>query len=563
MASETMVNCREPEVGDLKSEPDESSYMLRNKRSPPSTNHGLHQHQQQGRQRRTFDDSWAWYVVGGCAFANFLLPGMLRSFGPDVLDGFVEVHKLEFENRSVVGCRWIPATFHLTFFIAGSLSGLLCKLISHRAVTFWGGLLASVGMMSSSFANSISHLYISYGIMVGFGAGLCYSAGILIINEYFVKHRGLANGLSLAGTAIGALALPPYLEFLTFSYGYRGGILIVSGIMLNTLACSLTYKPAVVDRAIQQDEVTCTRPPCVSSSPPTTSINAMAVTTTALRAATDLYYAAVVSSPSPPLLKPKTTAAAAATASSTDDEDDGDGDDEDEDDDDNDKRLKHVLWRRWLRRQRPRCGGSPFAEFLAVSAVHAISHLAYATAVPARGAALHLAAAEAVGRLVAPTASDLLSSGGSASVYLYAAVMAAGGAVLLTGGAAAESDVDPFQWSRPTQWSGSLVAAFGLASGAAVGLEPLVAVQVLGREWLATSYSATLLGKGAAQLAVDLFLQRPSASAGDGQWPPISPYLLYAFGSCLVSIAATWTAAFLVKRHYATKTRCSRYVRTA
>lgn len=88
--------------------------------SPSSTIRDQHhQHPEYEHQHRTFDDSWAWYVVGGCAFANFLLPGMLRSFGPDVLNGFVEVHKLEFENRSVVGCRWIPATFHLTFFIAG------------------------------------------------------------------------------------------------------------------------------------------------------------------------------------------------------------------------------------------------------------------------------------------------------------------------------------------------------------------------------------------------------------------------------------------------------------
>ncbi|KAF0753004.1 Uncharacterized protein FWK35_00028919 [Aphis craccivora] len=562
MANETMVSCREPEAGDSKSEPDESSYMLRDKRSSPSsTIRGqYHQHPEYEHQHRTFDDSWAWYVVGGCAFANFLLPGMLRSFGPDVLDGFVEVHKLEFENRSVVGCRWIPATFHLTFFIAGSLSCLLCKLISYRAVTFWGGLLASAGMMSSSFANSILHLYISYGVMVGFGAGLCYSAGILIVNEYFDKHRGLANGLSLAGAAFGALAMPPYLEFLTISYGYRGGILIVSGMMLNTLACSLTYKPAVADgRSVQQDETACSSRPSASSLP-TTSINARAVTTTAFRAATDLYYAAVVSSPSPPLLKPKTTTAEATT---TDDEEDED----DDDDDDSSPNPKNTRWRRWLRRRRPRLS-RPAAEFLAVSAVHAIGHLAYATAAPARGAALHLAAAEAAGRLIAPAASDALSPGGgsAASVYLYAAAVAVGGTVLLTGAAAAESNVDPFlQWSRPAQWSGSLVVAFGLAFGAAVGLEPLVAVHVLGRQWLAASCSATLLGKGAAQLAVDLFLQRPPPPPSAGLSTPvtISPYALYALGSCLVATAAAWTAAFLVKRHYAAKTGCSRYVRTS
>lgn len=325
--------------------------------------------------------------------------------------------------------------------------------------------------------------------------------------------------------------------------------------MLNTLACSLTYKPAVTDGgAIQQDETTYSRPSASSS--PTTSINARAVTTTAFRAATDPYYAAVVSSPSPPLLKPKTTTAEATT---TDDEEDGD------DDDDGGPNPKNTRWRRWLKRRRPRLS-RPAAEFLAVSAVHAVGHLAYATAAPARGAALHLAAAEAAGRLIAPAASDALShpgGGSAASVYLYAAAVAVGGTVLLTG-AAAESNVDPFlQWSRPAQWSGSLVVAFGLAFGAAVGLEPLVAVHVLGRRWLAASCSATLLGKGAAQLAVDLFLQRPPPSAGRSTPVTISPYALYALGSCLVATAAAWTAAFLVKRHYAAKTGCSRYVRTA
>lgn len=252
-------------------------------------------------------------------------------------------------------------------------------------------------------------------------------------------------------------------------------------------------------------------------------------------------------------------------------DDDDDDDDDDYDDDDDDKHLKNAHWRRWLRWRHPQFGGTPAAEFLAVSVVHAISHLAYATAAPARAAALQLAAAEAAGRFIAPAASDLLSPGGSASIYMYAAVVAVGGTVLLAGTAAAQSDTDPFQWplrsAAHAQWSASLVVAFGMASGAAVGLEPLVAVRALGREQLAASCSATLLGKGAAQLTVDLFLRRPAAGQSSpgrgGHWPPISPCVLYALGSVLVATTAAWTAAFLVRRHYASKTGCSRYVRTA
>lgn len=321
--------------------------------------------------------------------------------------------------------------------------------------------------------------------------------------------------------------------------------------MLNALPCSLTYKPATAtDETIQQNEATCTRP--IASSPPTISINGRAATTAAaFRVASDLYYATVVSSPSPPLLKSK------AAACSTDDEDE-------DDDDDDEEHLTNTRWWWRLMLLHPRLCGRPMAELLAVSAVHAISHLAYAAATPARATALQLAAAEVAGRLFAPIASDLLSPGGSTSIYLYAAVLAVGGTVLLTGAAAAaDSDTDPFQWSQSShaQWSASLVVALGLASGAAVGLEPLVAVRALGRERFATSCSATLLGKGAAQLAVDLFLQRPSTGHVK-QWPPVSPCALYALGSILVATAAAWTAAFLVKHHYTDHIGCSRYVRT-
>lgn len=44
---------------------------------------------------------------------------------------------------------------------------------------------------------------------------------MLIVNEYFDRRRGLANGLSLVGTTVGSVILPPYFKFLTSSYGYR------------------------------------------------------------------------------------------------------------------------------------------------------------------------------------------------------------------------------------------------------------------------------------------------------------------------------------------------------
>lgn len=61
----------------------------------------------------------------------------------------------------------------------------------------------------------------SYGILVGTGAGLSFPPGIFIVTSYFVKYRGLANGIAISGSALGSIILPPFLRFLLETYGYR------------------------------------------------------------------------------------------------------------------------------------------------------------------------------------------------------------------------------------------------------------------------------------------------------------------------------------------------------
>lgn len=331
--------------------------------------------------------------------------------------------------------------------------------------------------------------------------------------------------------------------------------------MLNTLACALTYKPVQDEHAAAVrfvDTMTSSRSSINArvatvvrdtdeyytdaDSCCTTSINSMrSRVDTTTDAATDIvmtdeYYADVVVSS--PLLEQHHV------------------------------HRDHVT-KRLVARFRRSFGGRPATVFLAVSAVNALSELAYGAFVATStrrpsdtNVALWLAAADATGRVLVPTVSDHMSlgGGGSASVYLNAAVMAVGGVVLLTAGSARSSPT--------TEWSLCLFAAFGLASGAAVGLEPLVAVHVLGHERLPTSCSATMLGKGAAGLVVHLLFS-PMAGHQEHPRPPHhripAHVVLYALGSCLMTAAACWTAALLFKPHYCyvPKHSCSQYVRTA
>lgn len=309
---------------------------------------------------------------------------------------------------------------------------------------------------------------------------------------------------------------------------FRGGILIVSGMMLNILVCALIYEP--VDEHVR----TTSSSSSSLSSLSTTSINtSRAAATTVIKTAVDEYFAAVAhsSSSSLPTSPPKPLTAA----------------------EDPLPRTHHGGYylpplRRRLFRVRPS------VDILAVSAVNAAGHLAcavyIATVVPLSGTmvALHLAAADAAGRVFVPAISDRLSSGGSASVYLYGVAAATIGTVLLVTGTAA-----PLQ-----KCSSALLVAFGLASGAVAGLEPLVAVRALGHDRLSMSCAVTALCKGAAQLTADVLFSSRRRYAHRERAP------LYAVGICLTAVACVWTAVFLCRRHAsAAKISSTRYVRTA
>lgn len=86
-------------------------------------------------------------------------------------------------------------------------------------------------------------LSFSYGVLVGIGAGLSFPPTVYIVTSYFVKLRGLANGLCISGSALGSIILPPVLRWLLEEYGYHGACLIMGGITLNVLVGALFYEP--------------------------------------------------------------------------------------------------------------------------------------------------------------------------------------------------------------------------------------------------------------------------------------------------------------------------------
>ena len=78
----------------------------------------------------------------------------------------------------------------------------------------------------------------------GIGTGLAYSPSIVIVGQYFEKKLAFANGLSLAGSGIGSIAIPPLMVYALEIYGLEGTLLIMGGITVNLCVSGMLFRPA-------------------------------------------------------------------------------------------------------------------------------------------------------------------------------------------------------------------------------------------------------------------------------------------------------------------------------
>lgn len=69
-----------------------------------------------------------------------------------------------------------------------------------------------------------------------------------MLNRYFSEKRPLANGLAAAGSPVALCCLSPLGQILQYQYGWRGGFLILGGLLLNCCACGALMRPLLAPK---------------------------------------------------------------------------------------------------------------------------------------------------------------------------------------------------------------------------------------------------------------------------------------------------------------------------
>lgn len=94
--------------------------------------------------------------------------------------------------------------FSMAMLVAPAVTIIARKYGTKLPMLLGLGLLA-LGYVSASFSQRIWPLYLSQGVLIGFGVGFIYIPSIPVLSQWFDKKRSLANGISAAGSGIGGL----------------------------------------------------------------------------------------------------------------------------------------------------------------------------------------------------------------------------------------------------------------------------------------------------------------------------------------------------------------------
>jgi MCP family monocarboxylic acid transporter-like MFS transporter 10 len=62
---------------------------------------------------------------------------------------------------------------------------------------------------------------VTYGLLFGGGASLCYTPSLVILGHYFRRHMGIVNGIVTAGSSVFTMAMPFILKGLIEAVGVR------------------------------------------------------------------------------------------------------------------------------------------------------------------------------------------------------------------------------------------------------------------------------------------------------------------------------------------------------
>lgn len=179
------------------------------------------------------DSIWAWMVCFAAATNLAFTIGLLYSFGV-LLPVFMDHFKESRERTAWVGSLPISLVPFSALFASSLANRFGC-----RAVSMTGCVAYALSLLTASFAENLTILYLAFSI-IGIGACCALVSGLVMVRKCFDRRGALALGIPSTGQGLGTMVLSQVLQSLTDAVGWRSALRIMAGaLVLNALLALL------------------------------------------------------------------------------------------------------------------------------------------------------------------------------------------------------------------------------------------------------------------------------------------------------------------------------------
>ncbi|XP_076627091.1 monocarboxylate transporter 10 [Colletes latitarsis] len=185
------------------------------------------------------EGGWGWLVCAAGFLALLLTTGMQLAFG------LLHVHAARhFGEEHHMDLAWVGALSAAVSRGSAPLVVGACRRGSTRLTAVIGGLVLALASLFTSFAVEVHQVLLSYGLVLGTGAGLVRETAGLVLGHYFRKRREFVEMVVQAGAGVGIVLFSVFYREAVGKLGWERGMQSVTGALSLAFFLGLIYRSA-------------------------------------------------------------------------------------------------------------------------------------------------------------------------------------------------------------------------------------------------------------------------------------------------------------------------------
>ncbi|XP_075535622.1 monocarboxylate transporter 13-like [Dermacentor variabilis] len=201
------------------------------------------------------DGGWGWVAVLAGFVCHLVIDGIVYSSGI-FFDEF-----LAYFGEGHAATSWISSITFGCYLISSPVASGLTIRYGCRHIAILGSVMSSFGLFISVYATGIKFLYFSLGLITGTGFGFTLLPAIVCVTSYFDRRRSLATGITVCGSGVGTFVMAPLVQALVRAYGWKGTLIICSGLSLQGVVAGSLMRPVGGPSSTDSDSFTNTYEP--------------------------------------------------------------------------------------------------------------------------------------------------------------------------------------------------------------------------------------------------------------------------------------------------------------